>query len=154
VAEETLDGESDKRHDALAAKAREHGEVLAASDGHEWAVRTVARLRTDRPGIQDDPSQDRATSDAIRVAPFRGPVARVSVAKGLTISLGKYETCRVTIGIEMPCHPEEAEEVIDEINRRVEARLQREVLDVRGKDVRPGYEERRQAEAAPAPAPA
>lgn len=154
MAEETPDGESDRRHDALAGKAHEHGAALGASDGHEWAVRTVARLRTDRPGIEDDPTLDRTTSDAIRVAPFRGPVARVSVAKGLTISLGKYETCRVTIGIEMPCHPEEAEEVLDEINRRVEARLQREVLDVRGKDVRPGYEERRQAGAASAPAPA
>lgn len=153
MAEERNGGAGD-RHDALANEAQGRGEALGPADGHEWAVRTVSRLRADRPGIEDDPARDKSADAMIRVAPFRGPVARVSVAKGLTISLGNYETCRVTVGIEMPCHPEEAEEVLAEIDRRVEARIQREVLEVRGKDVRPGYEERRQAAVAPAAAPA
>jgi hypothetical protein len=80
----------------------------------------------------------------IKVGVFQTATAKVSVSKGLTINLGNFESARVTVGLDLPCYVEETKEIEEVVNKMVEDRIQAEVLEIRGKDIRPGYEEKRQ----------
>ena len=42
---------------------------------------------------------------------YIGPVAKVSCGMGATINVGNYESLRVSVNVEMPCYPQEVEEV-------------------------------------------
>jgi hypothetical protein len=46
--------------------------------------------------------------------------------------------------VELPCYVEEIGQVTDMAEQMVEARVENEVLAIKQKDVRPGYEARRQ----------
>jgi hypothetical protein len=125
------------RHDKLIAEAQAKAESLDAGDGYEWVVKTTSRFQGDEGYDSDEKVEDHI----LKVGTFTTTPARVTISKGLTLNLGNYESCRVTVGIEMPCYVEEATEVAEAINAMVESRLQQEVLDVRGEDVRPGKRE-------------
>lgn len=40
---------------------------------------------------------------------FAGPAARVRVAAGITRNMGDYNSLRVDVAVELPCHPCEEE---------------------------------------------
>ena len=137
------------RHERLVAEAQTKAESMQAQDGYKWVVRTVTRLRAEGFGITDNPAEEKAEDHVIQIAdhdPAR--TGRVTVAKGLVLSLGNYESARVTIGFECPCYPEEMAEVRGVLNAEVERSLRVETLLIRGKDVRPGYEAERQKSSA------
>lgn len=133
--------EGNERHEALLAEAQAKAEALKAGEGYFYAIRTTSRLQDDGSGWAH--SED-AEDHVLRVGEFRTAPAKVLVSKGLTINLGEYQSARVTIGVELPCYVEEVGEVTDRAERMVEARVENEVLAIKKKDVRPGYEARRQ----------
>ncbi len=135
---------SKDRHERLVSEAQAKAESMQAQDGYKWVVRTVARLRAEGFGLTDNPAEEKIEDQIIQVAdhdPARS--ARVNVAKGLTLSLGSYESARVTVGFECPCYPEEMAAVREVLNVEVERQIRAETLLIRGKDVRPGYEAER-----------
>jgi hypothetical protein len=54
---------------------------------------------------------------------FQSEPSSVSIAKGLTVNLGNYESARVDVKIIMPCYPEEWKEVYDLVDNAVDERL-------------------------------
>lgn len=127
-------------HDKRIEEALEKARGMGKTEGYEWVVRTIERIL---PGgareILDEKIEDRI----IQIGVFKTEPARVVTQKGLTMNLGNFESCRTTTGFECPCYVEEMTQVADVLNNLVEERLQREVLEVRGKDIRPGYEAQR-----------
>lgn len=132
--------EGNDRHEGLVAEAQAKAEALKAGEGYFYTVRTTSRLGDDGSGWKHSEDLD---DHVLRVGEFRTAPAKVLVSKGLTINLGNYESARVTIGVELPCYAEEVAEVTDAAERMVEARVQNEVLAIKRKDIRPGYEARR-----------
>lgn len=130
-----------ERHDKLVTEALEKARGLGKTEGYEWVVKTLDRLNpeTREKEITAEDVQDRI----IKIGVFKTEPARVVLQKGLTMNLGNFESARVTVGFECPCYVEEVKEIEPALNEMVEARLQREVLDVRGKDIRPGMEAKR-----------
>lgn len=47
--------------------------------------------------------------ETIRVPAFEGPVGRVRVEGSVTRNMGDYNSVRVSVAVEMPCYPTEAE---------------------------------------------
>jgi hypothetical protein len=128
----------DKRIEEMLEKAR----GLGATDGYEWAVRTKFRMLGQ--GQQEEVLEAGKAEDIIiKIGVFKGEPARVVVQKGLTMNLGNYESARVTVGFECPCYAEELAEIEALLNQKVEDRVQQEVMEVRGRDIRPGYEAKR-----------
>ena len=132
-------------HDKAIEAALEKARGLGKTEGYEYVVRTVTKLSESGIGVEDDPSRAKAEDQIIQIGVFKTEPAKVVVQKGLTMNLGNYESARVTVGFECPCYVEEVGEVTDALNAAVEARVQKEVLEVRGKDIRPGYEAKRTA---------
>ena len=130
------------RHDKLVDEALEKARASSKTDGYEWVVKTVERLLPDK--TRELVSED-ASDRIIRVGLFKTEPARVVVQKGLTVNLGNFESARFTVGFEAPCYIEEVTEIEKALNDLVEKRIQQEVLDVRGKDIRPGMEAKRTA---------
>jgi hypothetical protein len=122
------------KHEKAVAQAEDKAEGVAPGDAYLWVVRTVTRLRADGQGVADNPEEENIEDNMIRVGVFKSIPARVSVTKGLTLNLGKYESARVTVGFESPCYPEEVKEVEACLNDFVEERLKQEVEDIRRSD--------------------
>lgn len=137
--------EGNERHEALLAAAHEKAGGIQAGEGYFFTVRTRSRLKSDGSGWEHS---EKAEDHIVKVGSFKTAPARVLVSKGLVINLGEYQSARVTIGVELPCYVEEVSEVTDAAERMVEARVEREVLAIKKKDIRPGYEARRQEQAA------
>lgn len=136
--------EGTKGHDRLVTEAQERATKAGEGDGYMWVVRTVARLAAGAgTGWEHDGELGKVEDAMIRVGKFKTAPARVTVSKALCINLGNYETARVTVGYECPCYLEEVEEVDAAINAIVERRIQAEVVEITGKDIRPGAEEKR-----------
>ncbi len=132
------------RHDKLVAEAQAKAEALDAGSGSEWVVKTTSRFAGNE-GYE--PGEEKVEDHIHQVGTFKTTPARVTISKGLTLNLGNYESARVTVGVEIPCYVEEVEAVAEAINVLVEKRLQDEVLDIRGEDVRPGKREKAEASA-------
>jgi len=130
------------RHQKLIDEALEKARGLGKTDGYEWVVKTTERLLPDRT---KELLSEKAEEKVIRIGVFKTEPARVVAQKGLTINLGNFESARVTVGFEIPCYVEEVKEIESVTNGLIEDRLQREVLDIRGKDIRPGFESKRAA---------
>ncbi|HUU59760.1 MAG TPA: hypothetical protein VMZ50_09460, partial [Phycisphaerae bacterium] len=129
--------ETIRAHDRLVTEAQERAQQAADGDGHAWVVRTVARLAAGAgAGWEHNGELGKVEDAVIRVGTFKTTPARVSVTKGLVVNLGNYETARVTVGYECPCYLEEVEEVDAAINAIVERRIQAEVVEITGKDIR------------------
>lgn len=132
-------------HDKAIEAALEKARGLDKTDGYLWVVRTVTKLSESGIGVEDDPSRAKAEDNIIKIGVFKTEPARAVVQKSVTMNLGNYESCRATVGFECPCYVEELGEVTEAINAAVEKRIQKEVIEVRGKDIRPGFEAKRTA---------
>ena len=129
-------------HDRRTEETLEKIRGLGKTEGYEWVIRTKERLLGDGSG-QKELVEDKVEDRIIQIGVFKTEPARVTVQKGLTLNLGNYESARVTVGFETPCYPEEVREIEQVLNDLVEKRLQRETVEIRGKDIRPGYEAKR-----------
>lgn len=138
-------------HDKRIEEVLEKTRGLGKTEGFEWAISTKYRLLED---YSKEVTSENVKEFVRKVGVFKTEPARVVVQKGLTMNLGNYESARVTVGFESPCYVEEVREVEQVLNELVEKRIQEEVVEVRGKDIRPGYEASRQAAGATAPAKA
>jgi hypothetical protein len=130
-------------HDKKVAEAEGKAAAVASDgsdDGFEWVVSTKERVlgRGEKETISE-----KSDERLIRVGVFKTATAQVVQKKGLTINLGNFESARVDVGYVMPCYVEEIKEVEELVNDMIEDRLQAEVVEVRGQDIRPGYEEKR-----------
>ena len=130
-------------HDKKVADAQAKADAIASDgsdDGFEWVVSTKERVlgRGEKETVSE-----KSDERLIKIGIFRTATAQVVQKKGLTINLGNFESARVDVGYVMPCYVEEVKEIEDLVNDMIEDRLQREVVEVRGKDIRPGYEEKR-----------
>lgn len=136
-------------HDKKIEEALEKARGLGKTEGYEWVVSTKYRLLED---YSKEVTSENIKENIIKIGVFKTEPARVVVQKGLTMNLGNYESARVTVGLEVPCYVEEVQQIEQVSNEIVEKRIQQEVVEVRGKDIRPGYEAQRQGAAAGAPA--
>lgn len=127
-------------HDKKVAELQEKGAAVGADDGYMWVVSTKERLMGQG---QKETVSEKTDDKMIRVGIFQTATTKVSISKGLTINLGSFESARVTVGLDIPCYVEEAKEIEAVVNQMVEDRIQAEVLEIRGKDIRPGYEDKR-----------
>lgn len=134
------------KHDKLVEEALEKARSASKTEGYEWVVRTIEKLLPDRT---KEVTEENVKERIIRIGVFKTETARVVTQKGLTVNLGNYESARFTVGFECPCYVEEVPEIEKALNDLVEQRIQQEVIDVRGKDIRPGMEARRSGAAAP-----
>lgn len=130
-------------HDKKVVDAQAKADAIASDgsdDGFEWVVSTKERIlgRGEKETVSE-----KSDERLIKVGIFKTATAQVVQKKGLTINLGNFESARVDVGYVMPCYVEEVKEIEDLVNDMIEERLQREVVEVRGKDIRPGYEEKR-----------
>lgn len=130
-------------HDKKVEDVLEKVRGLGKTEGYEWVIKTTERLLGDGSG-QKQVTDEQIKERLIKVGIFKTEPARVTVQKGITCNLGNYESARVTVGFEAPCYVEEVREVEAVLNDLVEARIGKEVLDIRGKDIRPGMEAKRQ----------
>lgn len=73
--------------------------------------------KTEREQVEDE---------QIEVRPFVVEAAEVSLTRGLTISLGKFEFVRLDVGIKVPCYMEEAVEAYKFAQRFTAERLEEE----------------------------
>ena len=129
-------------HDKAIEVALEKARGVGKTEGYEWVVTTKERL------IGNGAKEvifEKAEDCIIKIGVFKTEPARVVVQKGLTLNLGNYESARTTVGFECPCYVEEIAAITDVLNKMVEDRVQQESLEVRGKDIRPGYEAKRTA---------
>lgn len=139
-------------HEKKVAEAQARAEG-AGKDGYIWTVRTKYRI-LGRGESEEVPEGSKVEDKMIRVGIFQTTPAMARVHKGLTVNLGNFESARVDVGADIPCYVEEFKEIDALANTMVEETIQKEVLEIRGKDIRPGYEQKRQEAQAPAPAPA
>lgn len=131
---------SKEDHEKKVADALEKARGLGKTEGMEWVIATRERLIG---GGMREILAEHVEESVIQVGVFKTDPARVVMQKGLTINLGNFESARVTVGFECPCYVEETQQIADALNAMIEAKLQQEVMDIRGKDIRPGYEAQR-----------
>ncbi len=127
-------------HEKKVGEMMEKAGGAGTDNGFVWVVSTKDRLLG---GGERETVSEKTDEKMIRVGVFQTAPARVNINKGLTLNLGNYESARVSVGFEMPCYVEEVKEVTEVVNQMVEDRLQAEVVEVRGKDIRPGFEAKR-----------
>jgi len=77
-----------------------------ASDYPTTMLPTVVKVarqykRDKEPEVTDE------ETDNIEVSEFVVPPARVNLELGVTINLGNFESCRLSVGVEVPCYREE-----------------------------------------------
>lgn len=69
--------------------------------------------------------------ERLKIHRYRTEPAKVSIAMGLTLNLGNFETARVDVSITVPCYREESDGAYSYARSWVEDRLQAEVDDIR-----------------------
>lgn len=57
-----------------------------------------------------EPETTDESTDTIEVSDFVVPPARVTLELGVTINLGNFESCRLSVGVEVPCYREELDD--------------------------------------------
>jgi len=99
----------------------------------EKAIVAFVRGRFIKKGPEGDEEtefgEDPITLDVHR---FDTTPAIVRRGYGLTLNLGKFESARIDVGIEVPCYAEDAETADEFAVRWVESRIQQEVDAIRG----------------------
>ena len=68
--------------------------------------------------------EEEVSNERIRVRPFVGHPATVSVKAGFTKNLGNYESARVDVFLSMPCYPEEVDGIYEQVKDWVDARIE------------------------------
>lgn len=74
--------------------------------------------------------------DKISIQEIKGPPAYVDYKMGYTTNLGSYESARVSVGVSIPCYPEELDEATSFAREYVDAEVAREILKIRGETLR------------------
>jgi len=78
-----------------------------------------------------DAYRETASEEVVAVHKFDGPVAMVRRGYGLTLNLGNYESARLDVSVEVPCHVEDVDAADEWARAWVEERVKAEVSDVR-----------------------
>lgn len=81
----------------------------------------------------EPPEAPEVKNETLEVQQFVTEPAKVSVAMGLTLNLGNYETARIDVSMLVPCYREEADAAYKYAHGWVEGRLAAEVEDIRSK---------------------
>jgi len=68
--------------------------------------------------------EESVSNDRIRIRPFVGHPATVSVKAGFTKNLGNYESARVDVFLAMPCYPEEVDGIYEQVKDWVDSRIE------------------------------
>lgn len=82
---------------------------------------------TKRFGTDDPTSKD----EVLEVRTFDSPHAEVSTNYGVTMSTGPYETARMSVGVVIPCYPEEIEEAMQFASDFCTSRVEKEKQEIR-----------------------
>ncbi len=91
---------------------------------HETVVRVKRLLKVGGEKVLvDDESEE-----GIYVRKFVVPPAKVSLGKGVTVNIAKYESAKVDVHISVPCYVEEIEEVFAAVDRWVNEKVGAETL--------------------------
>jgi len=75
--------------------------------------------------------EEEVIEEHVEIRPFVSEAARVTIAKGLTLNLGNYQSARIDVGISLPCYPEELGDMVETVNTMVESRLMMERDSIR-----------------------
>jgi hypothetical protein len=97
----------------------------------EQLIPTVAFVQRQFFSGKDAKGPTEVKNETLQVHRFLTEPAKVSVAMGLTLNLGNYEAARIDVGIITPCYREERDEAYEDSKAWVEARVQKEVQDIR-----------------------
>lgn len=68
-------------------------------------------------------SPTETTDEKVEVHRFETAPAEVSLEYGLTLNMGNYESCRLTVGIRVPCYKEQVEAAYVAANSWVGAKV-------------------------------
>jgi len=71
------------------------------------------------------------TEEKLGVHKFQTEPATVSLEYGLTLNMGNYESCRLTVGIRLPCYKEQVEEAYEAASSWVETKISEQVTEIR-----------------------
>ena len=123
------------------ATTAQDGSRAVAENGRLWVSRTLFRMEGGQK--KEIEGGGKEVEESVQVGIFKSEPARVNCQVGLTINLGNFESARIDVGFNCPCYPEEMPEVYTHLKGMVEERVQGEVLEIRGKDIRPGHEAKR-----------
>jgi len=74
--------------------------------------------------------------DKISIQEIKGPPAYVDYKMGYTTNLGSYESARVSVGVSIPCYPEELDEATAFARAYVDSEVAQEILKIRGETLR------------------
>jgi hypothetical protein len=86
------------------------------------AMLTVKRQYNKTPETTKD--------EVIEIHSFVTAPATVGVEMGLTINIGNFESCRVSVSVSAPCYKEEVDAAYEWAKDFVEARVKAEAADV------------------------
>jgi hypothetical protein len=78
-----------------------------------------------------DVYKETAGEEVVSVHVFEGPVAKVVRGYGLTLNLKNYESARLDVRVEVPCHVEDIDKADEWARAWVEERVKTEVAGVR-----------------------
>ena len=75
--------------------------------------------------------KETASEEVVTTHVFEGPVAKVVRGYGLTLNLQNYESARLDVRVEVPCHVEDIDKADEWARQWVEERVKAEVAGVR-----------------------
>lgn len=71
------------------------------------------------------------SEEKLGVHKFQTEPATVSLEYGLTLNMGNYESCRLTVGIRVPCYKEQVEDAYAAATGWVETKISEQVSEIR-----------------------
>lgn len=103
---------------------------VAANDGgvvvkHDF-VQVSRQFKNGRVLTAED-----ATEEKLNVRRFHTFPANVGITESVTLNVGDYESCKIAVTLNVPCHIEEVEDAYDFAYRFVEDRVAKEVAEVK-----------------------
>jgi hypothetical protein len=69
--------------------------------------------------------------ELVEVQVFATEPAVISLEYGLTLNMGNFESCRLSVGIRLPCYKEQVDSAYEAATAWVEERVQAQVRDIR-----------------------
>jgi hypothetical protein len=83
--------------------------------------------------FKKDVAQNQEKAELVKVHTFATEPAKVSVEFGLTMNLGNYESCKISVGLVVPCYREEVNDAYADARQYVEDKMKTEVEGIRAK---------------------
>jgi hypothetical protein len=81
--------------------------------------------------VGKSPGAELVTDEKISCEKFLTEPAVISLEYGLTLNMGNYESCRLTVGIRLPCYKEQVEEAYGAATVWIEKKIQEQVAEIR-----------------------